>query len=164
MLPMLRREMVENRHWLSDEELIDYYAIAQATPGIIAINTATFVGYKRRGIPGALAGTAGMVTPSLIIITLIALFFARFQENSLVQRAFRGIRVAVAVLLSFTVWSLIKKTVHNLLGGILCGAAFVSIAVFGLSPIPVLISAALIGLIAGGLTRKADSKEKSGAS
>lgn len=161
MLPMLRREMVEDRHWLSDEELIDYYAIAQATPGIIAINTATFVGYKRRGIPGALASTAGMVTPSLIIITLIALFFAQFQENPLVQRAFRGIRVAVALLLSFTVWSLIRKTVHNLLGGILCGAAFLSIVVFELSPIPVLISAALIGLVAGRLTAR---KEKSGAS
>ena len=161
MLPMLRREMVEDRHWLSDEELIDYYAIAQATPGIIAINTATFVGYKRRGIPGALASTAGMVTPSLIIITLIALFFAQFQENPLVQRAFRGIRVAVAVLLSFTVWSLIRKTVHNLLGGILCGAGFVSIVAFEFSPIPVLISAALIGLVAGRLTAR---KEKSGAS
>lgn len=152
MLPMLRREMVEDRHWLSDEELIDYYAIGQATPGIIAINTATFVGYKRRGILGAVISTAGMVAPSLIIITLIAIFFAQFQENPLVQRAFRGIRVAVAVLLSFTVWSLIKKTVHNLLGGILCAAGFTAVVVFELSPIPVLIAAALIGLLAGRLT------------
>ncbi|MFW5715262.1 MAG: chromate transporter [bacterium] len=159
MLPMLRREMVENRHWLSDEELIDYYAIGQATPGIIAINTATFVGYKRRGIAGAIASTAGMVAPSLIIITLIALFFAQFQENSLAQRAFRGIRVAVAVLLSFTVGSLIRKTVHNLLGGILCAAAFLSIAAFDLSPIPVLISAALIGLLAGRLTAHKEKSE-----
>ncbi len=159
MLPMLRREMVENRHWLSDEELIDYYAIGQATPGIIAINTATFVGYKRRGIAGAIASTAGMVAPSLIIITLIALFFAQFQENPLAQRAFRGIRVAVAVLLSFTVGSLIRKTVHNLLGGILCAAAFLSIAAFDLSPIPVLISAALIGLLAGRLTAHKEKSE-----
>ena len=154
MLPMLRREMVEDRDWLSDSELIDYYAIAQATPGIIAINTATFVGYKRRGVWGALASTAGMVGPSLIIITIIAMFFARFQDEVIVQKALRGIRVAVAVLLSFTVASLIKKAVHRLLGVILFLGAFAGVALIGLSPIPILLTAAFIGLASGAFTRR----------
>lgn len=145
MLPMLRREMVEDRGWLSDEELLDYYAIAQATPGIIAINTATFVGFKRRGIPGAIMSTAGMVTPSLVIITVIAVFFARFQENPVVRRAFRGIRVAVAVLLSFTVASLIKKSVHGFFGTGITLAAFLAVILMELSPIPVIIAAGILG-------------------
>lgn len=154
MLPMLRREMVEDRDWLSDSELIDYYAIAQATPGIIAINTATFVGYKRRGVWGAMASTAGMVAPSLIIITIIAMFFARFQDEAVVQKALRGIRVAVAVLLSFTVASLIKKAVHRLQGIVLFLGAFIGVALIGLSPIPILLAAAFIGLAAGALARR----------
>jgi len=154
MLPMLRREMVEDRDWLSDSELIDYYAIAQATPGIIAINTATFVGYKRRGVWGALASTAGMVGPSLIIITIIAMFFARFQDEVVVQKGLRGIRVAVAVLLSFTVASLIKKAVHGLQGVVLFLGAFAGVAIIGLSPIPILLTAAFIGLAAGALARR----------
>lgn len=160
MLPMLRREMVEDRDWLSDSELIDYYAIAQATPGIIAINTATFVGYKRRGVWGALASTAGMVGPSLIIITIIALFFARFQDEAIVQKALRGIRVAVAVLLSFTVASLIKKTVHGLQGVILFLGAFAGITLIGLSPIPILLTAACIGLAAGALARRKEVDQR----
>ncbi len=149
MLPMLRREMVEDRGWLTDDELIDYYAIAQATPGIIAVNTATFVGYKRRGIPGAVASTAGMVSPSLIIITVIAIFFTRFQEIPAVQRAFRGVRVAVAVLLSFTVASLIKKTVRSVLEIILAVGAFLGVSLIGISPVPILLTAALVGVAAG---------------
>lgn len=149
MLPMLRREMVEDRDWLTDEELVDYYAIGQATPGIIAINTATFVGYKRRGVLGALACTAGMVSPSLIIITAIAVFFSQFQDNPIVQRAFQGIRVAVSVVLSFTVASLMKKTVHGLMGIFIAAGAFLAVAVFELSPIPILMCAAVIGIIAG---------------
>ncbi|MDY7028755.1 MAG: chromate transporter [Spirochaetota bacterium] len=151
MLPMLRREMVEDRGWLTDDELIDYYAIAQATPGIIAVNTATFVGYKRRGVPGAVASTAGMVSPSLIIITVIAIFFTRFQDIPAVQRAFRGVRVAVAVLLSFTVASLIKKTVRSALEIILAVGAFLGVSMLGISPIPILIIAALCGVAAGAI-------------
>ena len=154
MFPMLRREMVEDRAWISDEELLDYYAIAQATPGIIAINTATFVGFKRRGVWGAFAATAGMVTPSLIIITIIAIFFSRLQDNPAVQRAFRGIRVAVAVLLSFTVVSLMKKTVRGALAVMISAGAFLGITWAGFSPIPILLSAAVLGILTGIAGRK----------
>ncbi|MDZ7619920.1 MAG: chromate transporter, partial [Patescibacteria group bacterium] len=149
MLPMLRREMVESRDWLTDDELMNYYAIGQATPGIIAINTATFVGYKRKGIVGGIAATLGMVTPSLIIITLIAALFARFQEVELVQRAFKGIRVAVAMLLVFTVWTLFRKTVKDAFGAILCLGACLAVVALDVSPIPVIVIAGLCGLAWG---------------
>lgn len=90
MLPALQMELVEKRSWVSDEEILDYYAIGQCTPGIIAINTATFVGYKRKGLIGGIVATLGMVAPSLIIITTIAAFFKHFQDIEVVQRAFGG--------------------------------------------------------------------------
>lgn len=92
MLPMLQKEVVNGRHWATDEELMDYYAIGQCTPGIIAVNTATFVGYKNRGIPGAIAATLGVIAPSLVIIMIIAAFISNFIELSFVSSAFAGIR------------------------------------------------------------------------
>ena len=100
MLPMLQKEVVNGRHWATDEELMDYYAIGQCTPGIIAVNTATFVGYKNRGIPGAIAATLGVIAPSLVIIMIIAAFISNFIELSFVSSAFAGIRACVCVRLS----------------------------------------------------------------
>ncbi len=154
MLPMLRDELIKKRGWLTDEELLDYYAIGQATPGIIAINTATFVGYKRRGIPGAVISTIGMVTPSLIIIMVIAVFLPRFQEIALVQKAFLGIRVAVSVLLVNTLISLAKKGWKSAVEIILSLAALAAAAVFEVSPVPVIIAGALAGLIKSTVERK----------
>ena len=95
MLPILQREVVENRHWATEDELMDYYAIGQCTPGVIAVNTSTFIGYKTHGILGGIAATAGMITPSLIIITIIAAFIQQFAHLAVVQHAFAGIRIAV---------------------------------------------------------------------
>lgn len=149
MLTMLREELVEKYGWLTDEEILNYYAIGQATPGIIAINTATFVGYKHRGVAGAFTATAGMVTPSLSIISLIAMFFSRFQEYALVQQAFQGIRVAVVMLLVFTLIELAKKSVKDRLGILLALGAFCLVAFAGLSPIPIIFAAAIAGLLSG---------------
>lgn len=157
MLPMLRREMVETRGWLTDEQLIDFYAIAQATPGIIAINTATFVGFRRRSVAGACAATLGMVAPSLIIITAIALFFDQVREVPVMERAFRGVRIAVAMLLSFTLFTLIKKTVLSLFSIVLFLAALAGVAIFDLSPVPILLAAAAAGILFGILRRGRDS-------
>ena len=101
MLPMLQREVVEKYGWATEEELMDYYAVGQCTPGIIAVNTATFIGYKRKGITGAIAATAGVVFPSLVIITVIAAFLSNIQDNLYVQHAFAGIRVAVCALVGW---------------------------------------------------------------
>jgi len=149
MLPLMRREMVVRRGWLTDEELVNYYAIGQAAPGIIAINTATFTGYKRAGLPGAIAATAGMIAPSLLCIILIALFVDRFQDLPPVQKAFRGIRVAVTMLLAATVAELLRKTANRPGAALLSLGAFAAVAGAGLSPIPVVILAGLIGFVWG---------------
>ncbi|MCD8145129.1 MAG: chromate transporter [Oscillospiraceae bacterium] len=111
MLPILQREIVEKKGWATDEELTDYFAIGQCTPGIIAVNTATFVGYKTKGVLGGIFATLGLVTPSLIIITVIAAFLKNFADLAVVQHAFGGIRACVCVLIFNSVLKLRKSTV-----------------------------------------------------
>ena len=111
MLPILQREIVEGKGWATEEELADYFAIGQCTPGIIAVNTATFVGRKKDGIPGGVAATLGVVFPSLVIISLLAGVITRFSELMWVKNAFAGIRVCVCVLIFNSVWKLGKKAV-----------------------------------------------------
>jgi len=146
MLPLLRRELVESRGWMDDRELLDCYAIGQVTPGIIAVNTATFAGYKRKGIAGALFATAGMVTPSLLIILLIAAFIPMMQTNPLFQKAFTGIRVVAAVLLLNALIPMIRKGCSSGTDRLLTGGAFLAVTLFGGSPIPVLLAALTAGL------------------
>lgn len=111
MLPLLQRELVEKRGWVEEEELMDYYAIGQCTPGIIAINTATFIGYKRKKLAGGIIATLGFVFPSIIIITLIAAFMRNFASLKIVSRAFSGIRICVCALITDAVLKLYKKAV-----------------------------------------------------
>ncbi|AQQ71910.1 putative chromate transport protein [Limihaloglobus sulfuriphilus] len=151
MLPMLRRELVENRGWLTDEDVLNYFAIGQSTPGVIAVNTATFVGYRRAGVAGALFASAGMLAPSLIIIVTIAAFFSHFQDIPIVQKAFAGMRIGVSMLLVYIVITLWRKAVKDIFGAVLGIGAFVSVLVFGISPIPVVITAAVAGLLYGRL-------------
>ena len=99
MLPILQREVVENKGWATDEELTDYFAIGQCTPGIIAVNTATFIGYKQRGVLGGIVATLGVILPSLVIIMVIASVLENFAQIPIVQHAFAGINVAVAALI-----------------------------------------------------------------
>lgn len=111
MLPMLQREVVEKQHWATEEELADYFAIGQCTPGVIAVNTATFVGYRQRGVVGGIAATLGVVFPSLVIISIIAAFLTNFADLKVIQYAFEGIRVCVCVLILNAVQKLWKKSV-----------------------------------------------------
>ena len=111
MLPILQREVVEKKKWASDEELVDYFAIGQCTPGIIAVNTSTFVGQKQRGVVGGIAATLGIVFPSLLIITVLAGVINSFSHLDWVQHAFAGIRVCVCVLIFNAVLKLLKKSV-----------------------------------------------------
>lgn len=111
MLPILQREVVENKGWVSEEELMDYYAIAQCTPGIIAVNTATFIGQKRKGAIGGILATLGVVTPSLVIITLLAEIISQFSHLPAVKNAFAGIQVCLCVLIFNAVMKLMKKAV-----------------------------------------------------
>ena len=111
MLPILQREVVENKGWATEEELMDYFAIGQCTPGVIAVNTATFIGQKLKGTFGAMFATLGVVFPSLIIISLLAGVIEAFSHLTWVQHAFGGIRVCVCVLIANAVLKLLKKAV-----------------------------------------------------
>ncbi|NBI11448.1 chromate transporter [Colidextribacter sp. OB.20] len=113
MLPILQREVVEKKGWATDEELTDYFAVGQCTPGIIAVNTATFIGYKHRGIPGGVLTTLGVVFPSLVIITAIAAFLSNFADIPVVQHALAGINAAVVALIASSVLKLGKSTLKN---------------------------------------------------
>ncbi len=147
MLPMLQREVVEKHGWVTEEEVLDCYAIGQCTPGIIAVNTATFVGYKRRGIPGACLATLGLVLPSLLIITAIALVLRNFADIPVVQHAFAGIRVAVVVLVLFSVVKLFSTGVKRPMDYVVCIAAFVLTVVAGLSPVVLVAAALVLGVV-----------------
>ena len=149
MLPMLERECVETHKWTTSEELLDYFAIGQCTPGVIAVNTATIIGGKLRGFLGSAAATLGVVTPSLVIITIIAAVLSSFADIPAVQYAFCGIRVAVAALIVNTIIKLIKQNVKNAAGIVICSLAFVIVAIFGASPIFVVIGAGIYGLVTG---------------
>lgn len=146
MLPLLRKEVVEKRKWTTDEELLDYYSIGQCTPGIIAINTATFIGYKMRGIGGAVLTTIGVVTPSVIIITLIAAILQNFMNNPFLKDAFAGIRIIVVALILEAVIGLWNKAVRGNLGYFIFILSLVLLAVFKLSPVVIILFAATVGL------------------
>ncbi|MCI8439955.1 MAG: chromate transporter [Oscillospiraceae bacterium] len=111
MLPILQREVVDNKGWATEEELMDYFAIGQCTPGIIAVNTATFIGQKCRGTIGGILATLGVVFPSLIIISLLAGVITAFSHLAWVRHAFGGIRICVCVLILNAVVKLYKKAV-----------------------------------------------------
>ena len=151
MLPLIQREIVENKKWSTEKEILDYYAVGQCTPGVIAVNTATFIGYKLRGIMGGIVATLGVIFPSIVIILIIATFLQNFADLAIVQSAFAGIRVAVVALIITTVVKLIKSSIKDYLGVIIAIIAFVISAFIGLSPVYVVIAAALTGFISKGL-------------
>jgi len=147
MLPIIQSEIVEKRNWATDEEVMDYYAIGQCTPGIIAINTATFIGYKLKGVPGAIMATLGIVFPSLVIITTISNYFTRFQDNEAIAHAFGGIRVAVTALVLSAVTNMWKKSVTDLSGMAIFTVSFIAVAFTKISPIVIIVVSAIIGVV-----------------
>lgn len=154
MLPILQREIIEARQWVSEEELLDCYAIGQCTPGVIAVNTATYIGFKRKGVLGSVLATFAIVLPSFLIISFIALFLRNFADNVYVSYAFMGIRVAVAVLVADALIKLYRKGVKGALANGIFAAAFLySLApqffpVLGgyFSPVWIVLAAVLLGV------------------
>lgn len=146
MLPMLQREVVENRHWATEEEMMDYYAIGQCTPGIIMVNTATFIGFKERGVIGGIAATLGVVFPSMVIITILAGLIQNFAELSVVKSAFAGIRVCVCVLIFNAVVKLWKSAVKDVWGVVIFAAVLSASLLTSLSPVLYVLLAALAGI------------------
>ncbi len=165
MLPILTREFVDKRGWATDTELNDYFAIGQVTPGIIAVNVATFLGNKRKGIIGGIAGTLGLVTVPVIIITLIAALLTNFAEIEVVKHAFNGIRVCVCVLILNALVRLWKKSVPDVCAFVIFLVLFLLSAFgsylplpFKISPVVLVIAAAVAGIVIQSI--KAGKKEK----
>ena len=147
MLPMLKHELVEKKKWVEEDDLLDYYAVGQCTPGIIAVNVSTFVGYKKKGIAGAIFSTLGMISPSLIIVSILALFLEQFMNNEIVLHAVNGIKVVVCALMLNTVITMAKKTVKSAAAGVVCVLAFL-LALF--SPVPtvmIVVAAGIFGIV-----------------
>ena len=147
MLPMLQREVVEKRGWATEEELMDYYAIGQCTPGVIAVNVSTFIGHKLRGLPGAIVASLGFISPSILIITLIAAFLESFASNVYVAHALAGIRVCVCVLILNSVLALGKKAIKNKLSWAIFGVSVVLAAFTGVPTVAIVLGAGIIGYI-----------------
>lgn len=146
MLPILQREVVDDKGWATEEELVDYYAISQCTPGIIAVNTATFIGRKQKGVAGGIAATLGVVFPSLVIITLLAGLIQNFSHLAWVENAFAGIQVCVCVLIGNAVVKLGKKSVIDkrtagIFMVVLLGGVFLNV-----SPVWFVLAAAVAGI------------------
>ena len=146
-LPMLQREIVEKKGWASEEDLLDYFAVGQCTPGVIAVNTATFVGYKKKGIPGGIMATLGVVAPSLVVITVIAAVLSNFAHIPAVRNAFAGIRVAVCVLILNSVSKLLKKSVvDKITAGVYIAVALGAILLKNVNPVLFVVLAGLLGI------------------
>lgn len=158
MLPMLQREVIEKKEWAAEEEILNYYAIGQCTPGIIAVNTATFIGNKRKGALGGFLATLGIVLPSLIIISVIAAVLTNFADIPAVQHALAGIRVAVVVLVGYSVVKLAKSGVKGGFGWCLFALTFLASVIFGVSPVLVVVLAAAVGLIGGAIAGRRGRK------
>ncbi|MGN0452844.1 MAG: chromate transporter [Ruminococcus sp.] len=149
MLPILQREVVEKKKWSTEEELMDYFAIGQCTPGVIAVNTATFVGYKKKGLLGGIVATIGVTFPSFLIISLLASVIEAFSDIKWVQHAFGGIRVCVCVLIINAVVKLFKKAVVDYKTLIIFIAVTLAATFLKISPVIYVLAAGAIGIVLG---------------
>ena len=154
MLPLIQKEIVDKKHWATEEESMDYYAVAQCTPGIIMVNTATFIGFYEKGILGAIIATLGVVTPSIIIILLIASVLTTYSSLAIVQHALAGIRVAVCVLVLNAVVKLWKSGIKDTFGILLFAVVLAAITFTSVSTVLIVIIAALLGVIVCALRRR----------
>lgn len=154
MIPMIQREVVDKKKWLSGDDILDIIAIAETTPGPIAINAATFIGQKTSGFWGAFCATLGVVIPSFIIITLIAIVYKSFKGNPIVENAFWGIRIGVLALIVKALINMIKHCPKNVFSYFIAIAAFGGVAFFNINVIFVIAVAAVVGLIYQSLSRR----------
>lgn len=147
MLPIIEREVVDSKKWATYEELLDYYAVSQSTPGIIMVNVSTFIGYKERGLIGGIISTLGVVSPSLIIITLIASLIENFASISYVQSALKGIAAGISAIMISSLIKLGKSSIKDILGVVLCINGFVISYFTKISIIYVVVFGIAVGII-----------------
>jgi len=147
IIPVLERELIKKRGWITLDEVLDFYTIAQITPGVIAVNIATFVGCKVKGPVGGAIATIGLLLPGVTLMLLVSLFVKRFAEYPLVQHALAGIRLAVCALIFHTSINLIKGFFKNYKAMIICVIAFALSAVFSVSPVYIILGAGVAGFL-----------------
>ena len=147
MMPMMQKELIDKKHWITEEDLIDYYAVGQSTPGIVAVNVSTFVGYRQLGILGGMVATLGMITPSLVIITILAGLINSIDDYPIVQKALRGINVSVAALLTSVIVKFAKKTIKNAFHVIMMLIAFVLVFWLKVPSFWIIIAALTCGVL-----------------
>ncbi len=157
MIPLIEREIVENKKWITSQDMLDIIAIAESTPGPIAINSATFVGYKTAGVLGGAAATLGVVLPSFLIISIISFVLAEFRELKPVQYAFNGIRAGVLALIFKALWSMYKKCPKSLVSYIIMALSFVIAAFTNINVIFIIIGAALVGIVSSSIMARRDA-------
>ena len=147
MLPILERVLVDEKKWVTSDEILDWYSIAQTTPGIIAVNVSTFVGHKRAGTLGGIVSTLGMISPSLVIITFIAKFIANFEQIIWVQKAMKGINAAVAALLAYAVLGLCRKNLRSVASVLLFVASFAAVRFLHAHTVVIVLAAAALAVV-----------------
>lgn len=155
MIPIIENEITDKKGWISADDLIEVVAISETTPGPIAICAATFIGYKITGVTGAFAATFGVVLPSFVIIYIISLFLRTFEQLEIIKYAFFGIRAGVLALLIKAVVSMFKKSPKNIVAYFVMALSFAAVAFFSANVIIVILSAAVIGLAATLIAKKA---------
>ncbi|GHV87126.1 chromate transporter [Spirochaetia bacterium] len=148
MIPVVERELIKKRAWTDMDEVMNYYTIAQVTPGIIAVNLSTFIGYKRKGPLGGFLATVGFVLPGIVFITIIAICLSNFADLPAVQHAFTGIRVAVGALILDTVIKMVKGVFKNRKALIIYVIAFALSFVWNVTPVLLVIASGIVGLLA----------------
>ena len=154
MLPMLKKYLVEDLRYITEEEMLDYFAISQCTPGVIAVNVATFVGYKSAGVLGATTATLGVVFPSFIVIIILAHFISLSSHVVWFQKAVKGVNIAVATLLARAFFSISKKTIVDVPTFIIFLVSFVAIAFFNISGFYVIIASGVAGYVISSIKGK----------
>lgn len=156
MLPMFERELVDNKKWVSEKEIMEYFAISQCTPGVIAVNTATFVGYKIKGVIGGIVATLGVIAPSVLIISIISAFLSNFLDYEAVGYAFNGIRICVCVLIFNAVVKLSKSALVDKWAWMIFLLVFALSLFFDVSAVILVIISGILGLVINKMKKSED--------
>lgn len=159
MVPIIQSEVVDKKKWIDKDEFIDILAVSQSTPGALAINMSTFIGYKTRGILGAAFATLGCVIPSFVSIILIAMFFTRIMGEDIVQQAFMGIRPAVAALITFSVYKIGKTSKIRLWWYTVTVLSFVANLILNQDPILIIVASGVVGFLFGREKKPSEQEE-----
>ena len=146
MIPLIENEIIHEKKWIDEDELLEIVSVAQMTPGTIAVNSATFVGYRIAGVSGSLAASLGVILPSFFIITIIVIFLAPYFKTQIIKSAFMGVKSCVIALILFAVVKIFKKSVKNKITLFIFTASFLTLFFSLLSPIKIIISGAVFGI------------------